>query len=396
MGATSDPVDGRSRSPRQQDSAAKEVKTIPVIGESCVLIAPGLLEEVPQRLLDSGVKPANIVIVSDDTVFGHYGQRLVDAFAKVGITSEAGSNPRLSSFHFKAGEPSKTRQTKENVEDYMLSERCTRSTVVIAMGGGVVGDLAGYTAATYMRGVPVVQIPTSTMAMIDSSVGGKTAINVPAGKNLIGAFHQPKFIFADPTVLRTLSKREVVEGLAEAIKMGVIRDKELFDIMASEAARIKDLDAALMQEVLYKAVKHKADIVAIDEKETGLRATLNYGHTIGHAIEALVSPTLLHGECVAIGCIAEAELAHRMGHLPQKEAIDVIRKCFEAYGLPVVSPKGLSVQAIMDKMAVDKKNQGKTIRCTIITSVGTSIPEPVPVPRELMEAVVSDMLAQAA
>mmetsp|Transcript_54531 Transcript_54531/g.127453 ORF Transcript_54531/g.127453 Transcript_54531/m.127453 type:complete len:391 (-) Transcript_54531:65-1237(-) len=382
----------RSRSPRQQGNAA--VKTIPVIGESCVLIAPGLLDEVPQRLLAAGVKPANIVIVSDDTVFGHYGQRLVDAFAKVGITTEAGSTPRLSTFHFKAGEKSKTRQTKEAVEDYMLAERCTRSSVVIAMGGGVVGDLAGYTAATYMRGVPVVQIPTSTMAMIDSSVGGKTAINVPAGKNLIGAFHQPKFIFADPDVLSTLSKREVAEGLAEAIKMGVIRDKELFDLMTSQVAKIRELDAVLMQEVLYKAVKHKADIVAIDEKETGLRATLNYGHTIGHAVEALISPTLLHGECVSIGCVAEAELAYRMGHL-QQEAIGVIRACFEAYGLPVVAPKGLSVQAIMDKMAVDKKNQGKTIRCTIIKSVGTSFEEPLPVPRETMEAVVSDMLAQA-
>jgi len=371
------------------------VKKIPVIGDSCVVIAAGLLEEVPARLLEAGLKPAAWVVVSDDTVFQHYGERLLKAFEAAGIQREPeGDGPKVMSIAFKAGEKSKTRKTKEEVEDFMLANKCTRSTVVVALGGGVVGDLSGYVAATYMRGVPVVQIPTSTMSIIDSSVGGKTAINVPAGKNLIGAFHQPRFVFADPLMLKTLSRREVAEGLAEAIKMGVIRDVELFEMLKKDPERALSLDPCLLRDILYKAVKHKADVVAIDEKETGLRATLNYGHTIGHAIEALVSPELLHGECVSIGCVWEAELASRMGHL-EKEAVAKIRNCLEAYGLPVTAPKGLSTSALMQKMAVDKKNEGKTIRCTIITGIGTSIDHPLPVSRDIMEAVVQDMVDAA-
>lgn len=375
------PARTRSRSPRRL-----EVKEIPVIGDSRVLIAPGLLEEIPDRLVASGLRPAVYVIISDKTVDGLYGTRLAAAF------DQAKTGARLLRYAFEPGEASKTRETKAAIEDFMLANKCTRDSVVVALGGGVVGDLAGYVAATYMRGVPIIQIPTSTMAMIDSSVGGKTAVNVPAGKNLIGAFHQPQIIFADPEVLGTLSRREIAEGLAEAIKMGIIRDAELFKLMAANPLRIMGLDHSLLQEILYKAVMHKAQVVALDEKETGLRATLNFGHTIGHAIEAIVSPAMLHGECVSIGMVAEAELASRMGHLP-REAISEIRACLQSYGLPVIPPKGLTVARMMEKIAVDKKNQGKTIRCTIITSVGTSIEHPLPVDRELMEAVLTDMLS---
>lgn len=373
-----------------------KVLEIPVIGDSRVLIGPGLLEDVPRRLLAAGVKPAVFVLLSDMTVFGHYGPRLAEAFEKEGITKADMSNPRLLTYQVKAGEGSKSRDAKEKIEDFMLRNRCVRNTVVLALGGGVIGDLSGFVAATYMRGVPFIQIPTSTMAMIDSSVGGKTAINVPSGKNLIGAFHQPQFVFADPLLLGTLSRREIVEGLAEAIKMGVIRDSKLFDLMEREHASIVGLDAKLMGDVLYQAVRHKAEVVAKDEKETGLRGTLNFGHTIGHAFEALLSPGWLHGECVSLGCVAEADLACRMGHL-KKENIGRIRACFEAYGLPTEVPAGagLELKDLMTKMAVDKKNQGNTIRCTIITDVGKSIDHPMPVPRELMEAVVQDFLDAA-
>eukprot|EP00927_Polykrikos_kofoidii_P072047 TRINITY_DN68217_c0_g1_i1.p1 TRINITY_DN68217_c0_g1~~TRINITY_DN68217_c0_g1_i1.p1 ORF type:complete len:394 (+),score=59.54 TRINITY_DN68217_c0_g1_i1:243-1424(+) len=382
----------RSRSPRRACSAATVVQEIPVVGESLVVVGPGLLAEVPSRLHAAGIRPAAFVIVSDETVFGLYGELLMAAFERA--FGECGAGPRLLSHTFKPGEASKSRATKAAVEDFMLANSCTRDSVVVALGGGVVGDLAGFVAATYMRGVAVIQIPTSTMAMLDSSVGGKTAINVPSGKNLIGAFHQPRFVFADPTLLRSLSRREIVEGLAEAIKMGVIRDAQLFKILATEHARISALDHELLSDILHKAIKHKADVVALDPTEKGVRSTLNYGHTIGHAIEALVSPKLLHGECVSIGCVAEADLACRMGHLPA-EAISQIRACFEAYGLPVVAPQGLTLDGVMGKMALDKKNEGKAIRCTIIKAVGESFDHPHPVPRELMEAVVKDMLAAA-
>jgi pentafunctional AROM polypeptide len=371
-----------------------KVLEIPVIGDSRVLVGSGLLEDVPRRLLAAGITPATFVVISDATVFSHYGPRLVQAFVKEGFAEDAGSNPRVLSYQIRPGEASKSRDNKDKIEDFMLENRCVRNTVVVALGGGVIGDLSGFIAATYMRGVPVIQIPTSTMAMIDSSVGGKTAINVPAGKNLIGAFHQPRFVFADPTLLRTLDRREIVEGLAEAIKMGVIRDSKLFDLMEREHSNIISLDATLMGEVLYQAVRHKADVVAQDPTEKGIRATLNYGHTIGHAFEALLSPRWLHGECVSLGCIAEADLACRMGYL-KKECVPRIRACFEAYGLPTEAPAGLELGPLMAKMAVDKKNEGKTIRCTIITDVGKSIDHPQPVPREMMESVVRDFVDAA-
>lgn len=367
------------------------MREVQVIGDSRVLIAPGLLDEVPGYFASAGIHSSAYVVVSDETVFGLYGNRIIEAFARYGVSTEGGCNPRLLTYTITPGEASKSRETKAAVEDFMIANKCSRDTVVVALGGGVVGDLAGFVAATYMRGVTVVQIPTSTMAMLDSSVGGKTAINVPAGKNLIGAFHQPRLIIADPHVLHSLSHREIVEGLAEAIKMGIIRDAGLFQFMSTESQRIMGLEPLVLQEVLYSAIGHKAHVVALDEKETGLRATLNFGHTIGHAIEAVVSPALLHGECVSIGCVAEATLAYRMGHLPH-DAIGTIRACFEAYGLPVHFPPGLTVAKLMAKMAVDKKTQAHSIHCAIITGIGQSIEYAVPVAKEMMEAVLHEML----
>mmetsp|Transcript_73116 Transcript_73116/g.191659 ORF Transcript_73116/g.191659 Transcript_73116/m.191659 type:complete len:389 (-) Transcript_73116:38-1204(-) len=370
-----------------------EAKSIPVIGDSLVLVGPGLLDEIPQRLDDAGMKPAVFVIVSDNNVFAHYGERLLGAFKK--LAEKAAKPARVINYTVPAGESTKCREIKAKLEDFMLEHRCNRDTVVVALGGGVVGDLSGYLAATYMRGVPVVQIPTSVMAMVDSSVGGKTAINVPAGKNLIGAFHQPTFVFADMTLLQTLHKREIAEGLAESVKMGVIRDAKLFDLMEKEQAKIAALDPSIMAQVIYESIRHKADVVALDEKELGLRATLNFGHTIGHAIEGLMSPQWLHGECVSVGMVLEADLACRMGHC-DKACIERIRTCLLSYGLPVEMPDlpaGKGLAELMGKMAVDKKNAGGMIRCTMITGVGTSIECPVPVPKDTMEAVLRDALA---
>ena len=201
----------------------------------------------------------------------------------------------------RAGEGSKSRANKAAIEDFVLSHKCQRDTCFLALGGGVVGDLTGYVASTFMRGVPVIQIPTSMMAMLDSSVGGKTAINVPAGKNLIGAFHQPVAVYADMDLLVTLGKRELVEGIAEAIKMGVIRLPSLFELLEAHPAQVMALEPALIEQVMYDAMRGKAEVVCADEKEAGVRGTLNWGHTIGHAIEALKSPAMMHGECVSVG-----------------------------------------------------------------------------------------------
>lgn len=371
----------------------QDAKEIPVIGDSLVLVGNGLLEEIPRKLQDSGVNPAVFVVVSDRTVFRHYGDRLLKAFESVHQGAKA-----VHKYEIPPGEASKSREVKAGIEDFMLEKKCTRDTVIVALGGGVVGDLSGFVAATYMRGVPVVQVPTSVMAMVDSSVGGKTAINVPAGKNLVGAFHQPRFVFADMTLLQTLSRREVAEGMAEVIKMGIIRDATLFELMEKEHEKILALDASVSSRAVYESIRHKADVVALDEKETGLRGTLNYGHTIGHAIEALMSPAMLHGECVSVGCVLEADLAQRLGHL-EAGAVTRIRACMEAYGLPVTMPTlpdGKGLPELMAKMAVDKKNVGGAIRCTIVTGIGTSMECPQPVARSTIEAVLKDAIEAAA
>lgn len=392
-------------------------KIIPVIGGSDVHVGRGLLDEIPAEMLaHKKVKASRFVIVSDENVMALYGKRLVDAFMATGkfkmseskkfsedsvippsskssedVPDDAGDTKTLLTYEVPHGEGSKSRSVKDAIEDFMISHRCNRDTIMIALGGGVVGDLVGYVAATYMRGVPYFQIPTSATGMIDSSVGGKTAINVPGGKNLIGAFHQPLRVYMDMDLLVTLGRRELVEGLAEALKMGCIRYPSLFDMMEKEYEKVMALDEVLITQVIFDAVAQKAEVVRLDEKEAGLRGTLNWGHTIGHAIEALKSPAMMHGECVAVGCVAEAELSFRMGNASlSQEKIARITKCFESYGLPVHVPKGLEIDKLMQKMSLDKKNLGNSIRCTIVTDIGVSITDPQPVDKEMVKAVMRE------
>jgi len=359
---------------------------VPVIGGSVVYIGAGLLTKIPAEIMakDSGIKASRYVIISDTNVFPLYGQKLIDAFTAAGVTAIA--------FQVPAGEFSKSRENKAAIEDFVLQHKCQRDTCFLALGGGVVGDLTGYVASTFMRGVPVIQIPTSMMAMLDSSVGGKTAINVPAGKNLIGSFHQPRRVYADMDLLASLHAREIDEGLAEALKMGLIRRQSLFELMEEHVDAIRSLDRTLTASVVHQAVSLKAEVVALDEKETGLRATLNFGHTIGHAIEGLASPQLLHGECVSIGMVYEAVLARDLGHL-DPSAVGRITRVLKSYSLPVDIPKEyLRVPELMGKMTLDKKNAAGKIRCTILTSIGTSIDEPQPVERDIFERILSPRL----
>ena len=397
-------------------------RTIPVIGQSKVFVGRGLLSQIPMELTPAnGIKASRYIIISDENVWPLYGKTLLKSFSEmsnVTVHDVASTSPKAFEFatgcdcgdepiesdddgklvltyQIPSGEGSKCREVKAAIEDFMLAHRCNRDTCMIALGGGVVGDLVGYVAATFMRGVPYVQVPTSSTAMIDSSIGGKTAINVPAGKNLIGAFHQPVSVYADMDLLATLGKRELVEGIAEAIKMGVIRLPSLFGMLEAHPERVMALDPELIEQVMYDAMRGKAEVVSQDEKEAGLRATLNWGHTIGHAVEALTSPALMHGECVALGCVAEAEVAMRLGRDGMQldaAKIERISKCFAAYGLPIHIPPGLSTDKLMNKMALDKKNRGKTIRCTIVTDIGVSVTDPQPVSKELMEAVMAESM----
>lgn len=404
-------------------------RTIPVIHDSKIYVGRGLLAEIPSELIaNKSIKASRFVVVSDENVWPLYGKQLLASFAAIkGVTvhdvagsaakaaaapfvfaqnCDCGDEPIESldddgklvlTYQIPCGEGSKCREVKAAIEDFMLAHRCNRDTCMIALGGGVVGDLIGYVAATFMRGVPYVQIPTSSTAMIDSSIGGKTAINVPAGKNLVGAFHQPVAVYADMDLLATLGKRELVEGIAEAIKMGVIRLPRLFELLEAHPAEVMALEPALIEQVMFDAMRGKAEVVAQDEKEAGLRATLNWGHTIGHAIEALKSPAMMHGECIAAGCVAEAEVAMRLGRDDMRLDAPKVRRitqCFASYGLPVHVPRGLPLDGLMKKMALDKKNRGTTIRCTVVTDVGVSITQPQPVSKELMRDVMAESMAE--
>jgi len=384
-----------------------------VIGSSAVHIGNGLLSLIPAEVV-AKVKASRFVIVSDANVWSLYGKLLVDAFlalgnfempgtsalvgaygqsaetAPAGVSAGAGKK-LLVTYQVPVGEESKSREVKNAIEDFMLAHKCNRDTCMLALGGGVVGDLVGFVAATYMRGVPFVQIPTSTMAMIDSSVGGKTAINVPAGKNLIGAFYQPIDVYADLDLLRSLGKREIVEGICEAIKMGCIHKPKLFDLLEAHPEQVIALEPALINDVIYQSVLGKAEVVAADEKEAGVRATLNWGHTVGHGIEALMSPAMMHGECVAIGCVVEGELALRMGYETlTRQKMERVAKCFASYGLPTHVPAGLDEETMFKKIGMDKKNIGNSIRCTIVTDIGVSIPDPQPCEAKLIAQVIAE------
>ena len=271
-----------------------------------------------------------------------------------------------------AGESNKTRETWARLTDQMLAKRYGRDSAVIALGGGVVGDLAGFVAATFMRGIPFVQVPTSLMAMVDASIGGKTGVDTYAGKNLVGAFHFPAAVVVDPQVLGTLPLREMRAGFAEIVKHGVIADDAYFLEVANGVKRLLDKDGPTsdrMLAVIVRSIEIKADIVSRDEREEGLRKTLNFGHTIGHAVELVSGYSLLHGEAVAIGMALEGRLAERIG-VAQAGTAEAITKALLAAGLPVDLPQPFEREAVIEAVRVDKKGQSGETRFALPTRIG--------------------------
>ncbi len=270
------------------------------------------------------------------------------------------------------GEAYKNSETLNLIYDALLQNRCERNTTLIALGGGVIGDLTGYAAATYLRGVPFIQVPTTLLSQVDSSVGGKTGINHPLGKNMIGAFYQPQVVLADIATLVTLPKKELAAGMAEVIKYGLIRDRDFFDWIESNIEKLNSLDAAAMSYAIYRSCQNKAEVVAADEREVGERALLNLGHTFGHAIEnAMGYGVWLHGEAVAAGTMLAADLSGRLGWLKADE-IERIRKLFVAAKLPVDAPE-LGVERYLDLMGMDKKVVDGKIRLVLQQGIGKSV-----------------------
>ncbi len=304
-------------------------------------------------------------LLTDTTVGPLHAAPLLRRLAEAGLTCD--------SFAFDAGESSKTRGTKEKLEDAMIEAGLGRDSAVIALGGGVVTDLAGFLAATYHRGIPCVQVPTTLLAMVDASVGGKTGVDHPKGKNLIGAFHQPAAVFIDVDYLVSLPAREFRSGLAEIVKAGVIRDADLFRKLQADAARIAQRDPEALSGIILRACEIKAEVVSSDEREADLRKILNFGHTVGHALESLSSYAVKHGEAVAIGMVVEARMAVKAGLLAGGDA-EAIGLLLQALGLPS-SPtgpaRGLRPEAILETMRLDKKARGGAIEYAVPDAIGS-------------------------
>jgi 3-dehydroquinate synthase len=326
-----------------------------------VHIGAGLL--VRADLVASMLPQRRVAIVTNATVAPLYADRFAAALESVGVGTVRVVVPD--------GEAHKDWATLNLVFDALLGYRCDRATAIVALGGGVVGDLAGFAAATYQRGVPFVQVPTTLLAQVDSSVGGKTAINHPLGKNMIGAFHQPLVVIADTDTLATLPARELRAGLAEVITHGAIRDAAFFDWLEANIEALLALDAAALAHAVKRSVEIKAEIVALDERETAERALLNFGHTFGHAIEAgLGFGRWLHGEAIGAGMVMAADLSVRLGML-DAAAAERLRTLLARTGLPVAGPD-LGPDRYVELMSVDKKAAAGRIRFILLDGIGTA------------------------
>jgi 3-dehydroquinate synthase len=325
-------------------------------------IGQGLLERVD--LLLPHLKRKQVAIVTNTTVAPLYLNKLTQNLTEAGIA--------VIPIVLPDGEAYKNSDTLNVIYSVLLEHRAERNTTLVALGGGVIGDLTGFAAATYLRGVPFIQIPTTLLSQVDSSVGGKTGINHPLGKNMIGAFYQPQVVLADIDTLNTLPPRELSAGLAEVIKYGLIRDKPFFEWLESNMAKLVDLDVEALAYAIHRSCENKAEVVAADERESGERALLNLGHTFGHAIEnGMGYGVWLHGEAVAAGTLLAADLSHRMGWLGEAD-VTRIYAIFEAANLPT-RPPALGVERYLDLMGMDKKVEEGKIRFVLQQAIGKSI-----------------------
>lgn len=326
-----------------------------------ILIGPGLLDA--PEVLRGWLVGREVFIVTNTTLEPLYLERVRAAF----------SGCRVDTLVLPDGEHHKNLATLERIFDGLLERRHSRATTLVALGGGVVGDITGFAAACYQRGVAFIQVPTTLLAQVDSSIGGKTAVNHPRGKNMIGAFHQPRGVLIDTDVLTTLPQRELAAGLAEVIKYGCIRDASFFGWLEQRVPALCDRDPAALSEAIERSCEIKADVVAADEREAGERAILNFGHTFGHAIETHTGyGPWLHGEAVAAGMVLAAALSVRLGMLDADVAAR-IRALVAAAGLPTTPPADLSVAGFLEHMAVDKKVVDGRLRLVLLNGLGRAV-----------------------
>lgn len=329
-----------------------------------IAVSPGNLDLLGEKMaaLKLGKK---VLLVSNPAVFSHYGERAIASLKAAGFD--------VTTCILNDGEQYKNLTSIQQIYDKALENRLERSSTMVALGGGVIGDMTGFAAATWLRGINFVQVPTTLLSMVDASIGGKTGVNHPEGKNLIGAFHQPRLVLIDPQVLTTLPVREFRAGMAEVIKYGIIWDADLFEQMekCDRLDEMSYMSENLLQTILARSCQAKADVVSKDEKEAGLRAILNYGHTIGHAVESLTGYRLVnHGEAVAIGMVAAGQLAVELNlwdDAAQQRQVQLMQKT----GLPTQLPAGIDRNAIVDALQTDKKVKAGKVRFVLPTQIGT-------------------------
>lgn len=328
-----------------------------------------ITEEGPEAVfaaLGARFAGRRLAVVTDRNIADLYAKSVGPALAR------AGHRPQW--ILIPPGEKHKTRRTKEIIEDALLEEKVDRKTLLVAFGGGVVGDLTGFVAATCLRGLDFVQVPTTLLSMVDSSVGGKTGVDTPHGKNLIGAFWQPEAVYASSAFLKTLPREQILSGLGEVLKYGFIGDAGFDRWLGANVKPVLALKGPAVMRVLRTSIDAKRRVVGEDERETGgLRRTLNFGHTAGHAVELLSNFKLPHGACVAIGMAVEAEVAVGLGILPEKSR-DALLARIAAYGLPTAVPKKLNVSELYRVMLSDKKSTVDTVKAALIRDIGKSIP----------------------
>lgn len=355
-----------------------------------LVIGSGILDRVGEHMRDRGLQ-GRAFLISNERIYPRYGETVFAGLRAADYETAA--------YQLPDGEPTKSLAWASKLYDWLAEQRAERIDSVVALGGGVVGDVAGFAAATFLRGMPLVQIPTTVLAQIDSSIGGKVAVNHPLGKNLIGAFHSARLIVGDVATLRSLPPRELSAGWAEAVKCGMILDPELFDLLGEHAAELCDPGSALFQsqllvDIVERCAQHKVRVVEADLREANLRMILNYGHTIGHGLEAAVNyEGLLHGEAVSIGMAGAAAISVRMGLL-SAQAAERQNQVLQRFNLPVRYPAGtppVSVAAVLDGIGHDKKVRDSRVQWVLLDGIGrTRIQSDVPISlvREVVEELV--------
>jgi 3-dehydroquinate synthase len=355
----------------------KTVSVYPGINNYDILIGSGLLAQAGEKLKMLGCR-GKAVVITDSSVNELYGPLLEQSLMAAGFETLILTLP--------PGEKQKTLANAGRLVTNLSSAYAERSTAILALGGGVIGDLAGFVAATYMRGVPLVQVPTTLLAQVDSSIGGKVAVDHGRLKNMIGAFYQPRLVISDVSVLKSLSPRFLSDGLAEVIKYGVITDTAFFEYLENNVECIKAFDEAALEETVYKSAEIKARVVEQDERDTGLRNILNFGHTVGHGIESVSDFKIGHGEAVSLGMLTAGKISFKLGKFNRSD-LSRLKELLERAGLPVKLPD-LKTESLLQAMQHDKKTTSGKIKFILVKGIGKAV-----ISNEVSLALVEQVLA---